>query len=56
MVVDHVRGGHHILVPTDDPERMLSVPVHAGKVIEKGTLKAILEQAGLTSEEFRRFL
>ncbi len=54
--VDHIRGSHHILVHKDDPERMLSLPVHAGKDIKKGTLKAILEQAGLTSEEFRKLL
>ena len=54
--VDHIQGGHHVLVHKDDPERMLSVPVHAGKDIKKGTLKAILEQAWLTSGEFRKLL
>ncbi len=54
--VDHIRGSHHILVHQDDPELAISVPVHAGKDIKKGTLKAILEQAGLTPEEFQKLL
>jgi predicted RNA binding protein YcfA (HicA-like mRNA interferase family) len=54
--VDHIRGSHHILVHHHDPEHAISVPVHAGKDIKKGTLKAILEQAGLTPEEFRKLL
>jgi predicted RNA binding protein YcfA (HicA-like mRNA interferase family) len=56
FLVDHIQGSHHILIHKDDPERMVSVPVHAGKDIKKGTLRAIIKQAGLTVQGFRKLL
>jgi predicted RNA binding protein YcfA (HicA-like mRNA interferase family) len=35
-----------------DPLRQTAVPVHKGKDIPRGTLRAIIEQAGLTVDEF----
>ncbi|HEX8948176.1 MAG TPA: type II toxin-antitoxin system HicA family toxin [Dissulfurispiraceae bacterium] len=48
--IDHQTGSHIILRNENPPYRRLTVPKH--KEIAKGTLRAILRQAGLTVEEF----
>ena len=48
----NVRGSHHVLTQPGPPARMVSVPVHGNKPLKVGTLSAILEQAGLSLEEF----
>jgi predicted RNA binding protein YcfA (HicA-like mRNA interferase family) len=45
-------GGHYRLVHQSDPTRQTTVPAHQGKDIPRGTLRAIIGQAGLTVEEF----
>lgn len=50
-VIDHQTGSHIILRNENPPHRRLTVPNH--KEIAKGTLRAILRQAGLTVEEFK---
>lgn len=52
--VDHQTGSHIILRHREPPHRRLSVPDH--KELAKGTLRALIRQAGLTVEEFRRLL
>ena len=52
--VDHQTGSHIILRRREDPHRRLTVPNH--KEIAKGTLRAIIEEAGLTMEEFLALL
>jgi predicted RNA binding protein YcfA (HicA-like mRNA interferase family) len=47
---DHQRGSHIVLRNTVPPYRRLTVPDHAE--IAKGTLRAIIRQAGLTVDEF----
>ncbi len=47
---DHQTGSHIILRNRETPHRRLTVPNH--KEIAKGTLLAIIKQAGLTREEF----
>ena len=47
---DHQTGSHIILRHKDPPHRRLTVPNH--KELAKGTLRAIIRQAGLTVEEF----
>ncbi|MBI4778037.1 type II toxin-antitoxin system HicA family toxin [Candidatus Desantisbacteria bacterium] len=47
---DYQTGSHIILRNEDSPYRRLTVPNH--KEIAKGTLRAIIRQAGLTIEEF----
>ncbi len=47
--MDHQTGSHIILRNQDPPYRRLTVPNH--KEISKGTLRAIIRQAGLTVEE-----
>jgi predicted RNA binding protein YcfA (HicA-like mRNA interferase family) len=52
--VDHQTGSHFILRNEKPPYRRLTVPNH--KEIAKGTLRAIIRQAGLTLEEFNALL
>ena len=54
--VERVVGSHHILVDSDDPRRAVTVPVHAGRDLKMGTLRAIIRQAGLTVEAFMDLL
>ena len=51
---DHQTGSHIILRNEKPPYRRLTVPNH--KEIAKGTLRAIIKQAGLTAEEFKELV
>jgi len=51
---DHQSGSHIILRQEKPPYRRLTVPNH--KEIAKGTLRAIIRQAGLTVEQLRDLL
>jgi predicted RNA binding protein YcfA (HicA-like mRNA interferase family) len=46
------RGSHRVLQHPDDPTRRTIVSDHRGKDIPRGTLRAIVDQAGLTAGEF----
>ncbi|HUX15626.1 MAG TPA: type II toxin-antitoxin system HicA family toxin [Phycisphaerae bacterium] len=48
--IDHQTGSHVILRHVRPPHRRLTVPNH--KELAKGTLRAIVREAGLTVEEF----
>ena len=48
--LDHQTGSHLILRQNDPPHRRITVPNH--KEIAKGTLRAIIADAGLTVEQF----
>ena len=52
--VDHQTGSHIILRHGDPPHRRLSVPNH--KELAKGTLRALMREAGLLVEEFVELL
>ena len=52
--IDHQTGSHIILRHINSPHRRLSVPDH--KTLAKGTLRALIRQAGLTVEEFNELL
>ncbi len=52
--IDHQTGSHMILRQTLYPYRRLTIPNH--KEISKGTLRAIIRQAGLTRDEFFKLL
>jgi predicted RNA binding protein YcfA (HicA-like mRNA interferase family) len=52
--VDDQKGSHILLRRTEPPHRRLSVPNH--KELAKGTLRALLREAGLTVEEFSQLL
>jgi len=47
---DHMRGSHIVMRQVVIPHRRITVPDH--NPIAKGTLRAIIRQAGLTVEEF----
>lgn len=51
FVVSRQAGSHCRLIHTTDPTRKITVPVHSGD-LKRGTLRAIIAQAGLTVEEF----
>jgi predicted RNA binding protein YcfA (HicA-like mRNA interferase family) len=48
-------GSHCRLVHPADPNRKVTVPVHAADV-PRGTLRAIISQAGMTVVEFIGYL
>jgi predicted RNA binding protein YcfA (HicA-like mRNA interferase family) len=48
--IDHQTGSHIILRHREPPYRRLSIPDH--EELAKGTLRALIRQAGLTAEEF----
>ena len=49
--VDH-QTGSHIILRHKETHKRLTVPDH--KEISRGTLRAIIRQAGLTRDEFER--
>lgn len=51
---DRQTGSHIILRQTIAPYRRLTVPDH--DEIARGTLRAIIRQAGLTVDEFKKLL
>ena len=51
---DHQTGSHVILRHQLPPHRRLSVPNH--KELARGTLRALIREAGLTVDEFRALI
>jgi predicted RNA binding protein YcfA (HicA-like mRNA interferase family) len=47
---DRQRGSHIVLRQAESPHRRLTVPDH--KELRKGTLRALIRQAGLSVDEF----
>jgi predicted RNA binding protein YcfA (HicA-like mRNA interferase family) len=56
FVVERTAGSHHILVHSSDRRRTVTVPVHAGHDLKRGTLRSIIRQAGFTVDEFTDLL
>jgi len=54
FVIDHQTGSHIILRHAKPPYRRLTVPAH--KEVAKGTLRALIRQAGLSVEQFMELL
>lgn len=52
--VDRQRGSHIILRQVKPPHRRLTIPDHA--TLSKGTLRAIIREAGMTVEDVRSLL
>ena len=52
----HSRGSHFYYRHPDHLGKQITLPIHAGEIIPQKTLKSILEQAGLTSDEFMKLL
>lgn len=55
FVAVRMSGSHCRLVHTGDVGRKITIPVHSGD-LKRGTLRAIVAQAGLTVEEFLALL
>ncbi|HVC57438.1 MAG TPA: type II toxin-antitoxin system HicA family toxin [Stellaceae bacterium] len=55
FVLHHVRGSHHYYRHPDRPGILLTVPFH-NRDLKRGTLRAILRQAGLTIDDLDRLL
>ena len=53
---DRGKGSHRAFIRKDFAKKMRLVIVPQGKDIPKGTLLSILDQAGLTKEEFLRLI
>ena len=51
FIVDRQHGSHIVLIHPQN-RRRVTVPVHAGRIIKPGTLTGILDDAGLSVEEF----
>lgn len=54
FIVVRVTGSHHHLHKPGG--KLVTVPVHSGESLSPMLLKSILEQAGLTIEEFMELL
>jgi predicted RNA binding protein YcfA (HicA-like mRNA interferase family) len=54
--VEKRRKGSHAHLFRDADRRRVTVPVHKGKEIPEGTLRAILKDADLTPNELRELL
>ena len=52
--IDHQKGSHVTLRQGTAPFRRLTVPDH--KEVAKGTLRALIREAGLTVDEFAALL
>ncbi len=55
FVVDRQKGSHAVYYRKNDKARIV-VSMHAGKTIRPKTLAGILDDMGLTAEEFRNLL
>jgi len=47
-------GGKHVIMRHPETGRKISIPVHGGRDIPIGTLRAILRRAGISVEEWRK--
>lgn len=54
FTVTRVSGSHHRL--RHPSGRSTTVPVHPGKDVPKGTLRAILQDTGLTVEDLLKYM
>jgi predicted RNA binding protein YcfA (HicA-like mRNA interferase family) len=50
-----VKGSHHIL-KREGNQFLLSIPVHRGKKLKQGTLRALLRAAEITADQLRDLL
>jgi predicted RNA binding protein YcfA (HicA-like mRNA interferase family) len=53
--VEHHQKGSHLYLHHPARNLMTSVPIH-GREMKRGTVHAILKQAGLSEDEFRELL
>jgi len=46
----------HVILEKEGYEATLSVPVHKGKDVKRGTLRSLIKDAHMTVDEFLRFI
>jgi predicted RNA binding protein YcfA (HicA-like mRNA interferase family) len=56
FTVSRTSGSHCRLVHATDPARKVTVSLHGSTDLKRGTLRAIITQAGLTVAEFIELL
>ena len=49
-ILQRIRGSHHIYAQPNNP-MILTVPVHGNKDLKIGTLRQLLKDAGLTTDD-----
>jgi predicted RNA binding protein YcfA (HicA-like mRNA interferase family) len=55
FTVIRIRGSAHFM-ENGETQRRTTVHVHRGAIVKRGTLAAILDDAGLTSDDLRKLL
>mgnify|MGYP005851760381 CR=1 FL=1 len=50
--VEQRQKGSHLHLKRDSDKRRITIPIHKGRDIPKGTLTAILKDANISIEEF----
>ncbi len=55
FVLNRQKGSHAVYYRKDDKARVV-IPMHAGKSLPPKTLAGIIEDMGMTPEDFRRAL
>jgi predicted RNA binding protein YcfA (HicA-like mRNA interferase family) len=52
FAISRTSGSHCRLIHASDPTRRVTVPLHGCTNLKRGTLRGIINQAGLTVAEF----
>ncbi len=52
----HHQKGSHLTLKRSSDNRRIVIPVHPGKTIKTGTLKSIIDDAGLSKKELNELL
>ena len=55
FAVARITGSHYIMKRPGHPY-ILSIPVHKGKTVKRGTLRALIDAAGITVADFNAAL
>ena len=54
--VKNRQKGSHIIMTKIESDIILSIPVHKNKTVKRGTLNALIKDAGLSIDEFIELL
>ena len=55
FIFDRQKGSHAVYLRASDHRRVV-IPIHKGKDLKRGTLRGIIEDLGITVEEFTGML
>lgn len=48
--------GSHVILEKEGKEATLSIPIHKGKNIKRGTLRNLIKDAGMSVDEFLKYM